>query len=39
LRSLETARQTDDYVGADAVLESLRRKLDAARLRKPAKWR
>ena len=38
-RSLETARQTDDYVDADAVLEGLRRKLDAARLRKPAKRR
>ena len=39
LRSLETARQTDDYVEADVVLEGLRRKLDAARLRKPAKRR
>jgi hypothetical protein len=39
LRSLETARKTGDYVEANVVLEGLRRKLDAARLRKPAKRR
>jgi len=39
LRSLEAARQTGDYVEADAVLDVLQRKLDAARTRKPAKPR
>jgi len=39
LRSLETARRTGDYIEADVVLEGLRRKLDAARTRKPAKRR
>jgi hypothetical protein len=39
LRSLETARQTADYVEADVVLESLQQKLDAARARRPAKRR
>jgi Arc/MetJ-type ribon-helix-helix transcriptional regulator len=39
LRSLETARQTGDYVEADVVLDGLQRKLDAAHTRKPAKRR
>jgi hypothetical protein len=39
LRSLESARQTGDYVEADVVLDGLQRKLDAARTRKPAKRR
>jgi hypothetical protein len=33
LRSRDEARQTGDYVDADLVLESLQRKLDAARVR------
>lgn len=36
LRSLDEARQTGDYVDADAVLQKLQRKLEAARQRKPA---
>jgi hypothetical protein len=36
LRSLDDARQTGDYVEADVVLQTLQRKLDAARTRKPA---
>ena len=36
LRSLEVARRTQDYVDADAVVEGLQRKLDAARARKSA---
>ena len=39
LRSLEDARRTGDYVDADAVVEGLQRKLDAARARLPAKRR
>jgi Arc/MetJ-type ribon-helix-helix transcriptional regulator len=39
LRSLETARQSGAYVEADAVLDGLQRKLDAARPRRPAKRR
>ena len=39
LRSLEDARRTGDYVDADAVVEGLQRKLNAARARKPAKRR
>ena len=35
LRSLEDARHTGDYANADAVVETLQRKLDAARARKP----
>ena len=34
LRSLEDARRTDDYADADAVVENLQSKLDAARARK-----
>jgi hypothetical protein len=33
LRSREEARRTGDYVDADAALEGLQRKLDAARAR------
>ena len=36
LRSLDEARQTGDYVDADAVLQKLQRRLEAARQRKPA---
>ena len=36
LRSLEVARRTQDYVDADAVVEGLQRRLDAARARKSA---
>ena len=37
LRSLEGARRTGDYVDADAVVQGLQRKLDAARAsKKPA---
>jgi Arc/MetJ-type ribon-helix-helix transcriptional regulator len=39
LRSLEAARRRGDYVEAESVLEGLQRKLDAARVRKPAKRR
>jgi hypothetical protein len=39
LRSLEDARRTGDYVDADAVVEGLQRKLDAARARLQAKRR
>ena len=35
-RSLEKARQTSGYVEVDAVLDTLQRKLEAARRRKPA---
>jgi hypothetical protein len=37
LRSLAAARRTGDYVEVDAVVEDLRRKLDAAHLRRLAK--
>jgi predicted transcriptional regulator len=33
LRSRDEARRTGDYVSADAVLDNLQRKLDAARMR------
>ncbi len=36
LRSLKDARRKGDYADADAVVEGLQRKLNAARLRKPA---
>ena len=36
LRSADDARRSGDYVEADTVLQKLRRKLDAARMRKPA---
>ncbi len=36
MRSLDDARRTGDYVEADAVVQKLQRKLDAARKRKPA---
>ena len=39
MRSLEDARRTGHYVDADAVVEGLQRKLDAARAPKPAKRR
>lgn len=39
LRSLDAARRSGDYVEADAVVQTLQRKLDAARKRKPAKSR
>jgi len=39
LRSLEAARRSGVYVEADAVVQTLQRKLDAARKRKPAKSR
>lgn len=35
LRSVDDARRSGDYVDADIVLQELRRKLDAARMRKP----
>ncbi len=35
LRALDDARRTGDYVDADAVVQKLQRKLDAARARKP----
>ena len=35
LRSLEDARRTGEYADADAVVDGLQRKLDAARARKP----
>lgn len=34
LRSLDNARRTGDYVDADLVVQTLQRKLDAARTRK-----
>lgn len=36
LRSLDEARRNGDYVDADVVLQTLQRKLDAARARKLA---
>lgn len=36
LRSADEARRSGDYVEADTVLRKLQRKLDAARMRKPA---
>ena len=36
MRSLDDACRTGDYVEADAVVQKLQRKLDAARKRKPA---
>ena len=36
LRSLEDARRSDNYVDAEVVLQTLQRKLDAARKRKQA---
>lgn len=39
MRSLEDARRTGHYVEADAVVQELQRKLDAARKRKPATGR
>ena len=36
LRSLDDARRTGDYFDADAVLQKLQRRLEAARQRKPA---
>ena len=36
LRSLDDARRTNDYVDADVVVQTLQRKLDLARKRKPA---
>jgi hypothetical protein len=39
MRSLDDARRTGDYVEADAVVQALQRKLDAARKRKPATGR
>jgi hypothetical protein len=36
MRSLDDAHRTGDYVEADAVMQKLQRKLDAARKRKPA---
>ena len=36
MRSLDDARRTGDYIEADAVVQKLQRKLDAARARKPA---
>lgn len=39
LRSLDDARRTSDYVDADAVVQKLQRKLDAARKRRPASRR
>ena len=36
LRSADDARRSGDYVDADTVLQKLQRKLDAARMRKPA---
>lgn len=37
LRSREEARRTGDYVDADAVIDGLQRKLDAARMRQAKK--
>jgi hypothetical protein len=39
LRSLEDARRTGDHADADAVVEVLQRRLDAARAQKPSKRR
>ena len=39
LRSLDDARRTGDYVEADVVVQTLQRKLDAARTRKRATLR
>ena len=36
LRSLDDARRTGGYVDADAVVQTLQRKLDTARKRRPA---
>jgi Arc/MetJ-type ribon-helix-helix transcriptional regulator len=36
MRSLDDARRTGNYVDADAVVQALQRKLDAARKRKAA---
>ena len=36
LRSLDDARSTNDYVDADVIVQTLQRKLDLARKRKPA---
>ncbi len=36
LHALDIARRTDAYVEADAVVQKLQRKLDAARARKPS---
>ena len=36
LHALDNARRTGAYVEADAVVQKLQRKLDAARIRKPA---
>ena len=36
LRSLDDARRTNDCVDADVVVQTLQRKLDLARKRKPA---
>ena len=39
MNSLEDARRTGGYVDVDEVVEGLQRKLEAARIRKPAKQR
>ena len=39
MRSLDDARRTGDFVEADAIVQALQRKLDAARKRKPATGR
>lgn len=39
LRSLEDARRTGDYADADAVVQKLQRKLDAAQKRRTTKPR
>lgn len=39
LQSLDAARQSDDYVAADAVLKTLQRRLEAAGRRKAASAR
>lgn len=39
LRSLADARRTGDYVGSEALVQKLQRKLDAARKRKSASRR
>jgi hypothetical protein len=39
MRSLDDARRTGHYVEAEAVVQALQRKLDAARKRKPAPGR
>lgn len=39
MRSLDDARRTGEYVEADAVVQGLQRKLDAARRRKPTSGR